>query len=92
MKRYKVNPKSKVTASKRRTVTAANSYGWVVENWEAWDAYNFALEHGWDEDDLNDQILKAIGDEELAECLAYIFRMNDFREWDDYRTNRDIEV
>lgn len=39
MKKFRVAPKSKVTASKRSAVTAANNYGWVVENWEAWDAY-----------------------------------------------------
>ena len=77
-------PLDKIQASTQQPITAAESYGWVVEDWEAWDAYEFALDHGWDEEDLNAQILKAMSSEELAACLAYIFRMNDFREWDEY--------
>ena len=64
----------------------ANNYGWVVENWEAQDAYDLACEY-FGEDEINRQIIQAMSSDELAECLAFIFRMNDFREWDDYKEN-----
>ena len=66
----------------RRPITAAESYGWVVEDYEAWDAYEFACDY-FGEDELNRQIVQALGRSELAACLAFIFRMNDFREWEE---------
>lgn len=71
------------TKTRKRSIKAAESYGWVVEDWEATDAYDFALDHGWDRDDLNKQIVQALDSSELAACLAFIFRMNDFQEWDE---------
>ena len=74
-----------VSASSRlrkRPIKAAESYGWVVEDWEAWDAYEFAIDSGyWDEVTLNADIVQTLGTDELASSLAYIFRMNDFRQW-----------
>ena len=69
-----------------RKFNEANSYGWVVENWEAKEAYELACEY-FGEEDINSQIVQAISDEELAACLAFIFRMNDFQEWDEYKAN-----
>jgi hypothetical protein len=68
----------------RRPITAANNYGWVVESWEAQSAYDLACEY-FGEEDINQQIVQAMSSDELAECLAFIFRMNDFREWDQYK-------
>ncbi len=64
--------------------------GWEVNDWEAEDAYNFAAEYFGNED-LNAQIIKAMSNEELAKCLAFIFRMNDFREWEN-RDKNDEEI
>ena len=66
----------------KRPITAAESYGWVVNDWEAWDAYEFACEY-FGEEDLNKQIVGCMNSEELAACLAFLFRMNDFREWEE---------
>ena len=66
----------------RRPIKAAESYGWVVENWEAREAYDFACEY-FGEEDLNAHIVGCLSDDELAACLAFLFRMNDFREWDE---------
>lgn len=85
----------------RRPITAAESYGWVVNDWEAHDAYDFACEY-FGEDELNSQIVGCMSSEELAACLAFLFRMNDFREWenrdeddedyeDEYDENEDYE-
>lgn len=85
-------PSNKVNASRqtsRRPITAANNYGWVVESWEAQEAYDFACDY-FGKEDLDDQIIRAISNEELAECLAFIFRMNDFREWEN-RDNLDAD-
>lgn len=64
----------------------ANNYGWVVESRDAHKAYDFACEH-FDIDDLNSQIVQSLSSDELAESLAYIFRMHDFREWEQFNKN-----
>ena len=72
----------KCSTRRKRPIKAAESYGWVVEDWEAWDAYEFAIDSGyWDEATLNADIVQTLGTDELASSLAYIFRMNDFRQW-----------
>ena len=82
----RLEPTYDVTSSTKRKakkpVTAAESYGWVVESWEAAEAYEMAAE-AWGVEDINQQIVDCISSDELAACLAFIFRMNDFREWDE---------
>ena len=73
-----------------KVITAAESYGWVVNDWEAHEAYEFACEY-FGEEDLNKQIVDCMSSEELAACLAFIFRMNDFREWEDRDKEDDEE-
>lgn len=76
----------------RRPVQAAESYGWVVDDWRAQEAYDFAIDSGWwDEADLNADIVRAISQEELAACLAFIFRNNDFQAWNEYSEGSDEE-
>lgn len=82
-----------VTASNRRDrkpVKAAESDGWVVEDWDAQEAYEYACDY-FGEEDLNAQIVNAISNEELAACLAFIFRMNEFYEWEEYKNGSDEE-
>lgn len=79
----------KLTESKLKTIirqclNEADSYGWVVETDEAQKAYDFACDY-FGEDDLNRQIVRTMGSQALSECLAYIFRINDFREWEKYK-------
>jgi hypothetical protein len=31
-----------------------------------------------------------MGERALSECLAYIFRMNDFREWEEYKSSKEM--
>ena len=66
----------------KRTIRAAESYGWEVNDREAWDAYEFACDY-FGKDNLNEEIVSTLGNEELAASLAFIFRNNDFREWDE---------
>ena len=88
VKRVNRGKLSERTAStKRRNLKEAESYGWVVNDWEAQEAYDFACDY-FGEEDLNSQIVRCLGSDELAACLAYIFRMNEFDEWE----NRDSEV
>lgn len=70
----------------KRRFDEAESYGWVVNDWEAREAYDFACDY-FGKEELDSQIVRCLGDEELAKCLAFIFRMNKFDEWE----NRDIE-
>lgn len=81
---------AKKSAKSKRPIKAAESYGWVVDDWEAQEAYDFAIESGWwDEASLNADIVKAISQEELAACLAFIFRNNDFQEWNERNDSDD---
>ena len=67
---------------RKRPINAAESYGWVVDEDEAWDAYEFAINSGlWTEEQLDSDIVRTLSVDDLASSLAYIFRMNDFREW-----------
>lgn len=58
---------------------AGESYGWVVEPDDAWEKlWLFAEAFG--EKETLDALARAMGDDELSDNLAYIFRMYDFRE------------
>lgn len=77
----------------KKSVKAAESYGWVVEENEAWDAYDFAIESGWwDEAQLDSDIVRTLSVDELASSLAYIFRMNEFREWEERNDSDEDEI
>ena len=72
--------------------TLIENVEWIAQQWgigeeveeerSAWDKYEKAKElmgvH-----ELFTNLTQAAGYDELAEDLAYIFRMNDFRQWDD---------
>ena len=75
----------------KRRIMAADSYGWVVESWEAQEAYDMALEYGWDKADLDAEIVQGLSSDELAEAMAFIFRMNDFQEWNDRNGDSDSD-
>lgn len=70
------------TIGRKRPIKAAESYGWVVNEDEAWDAYEFACDY-FGKENLDDQIVGCLSVDELAKCLAFLFRMNDFREWEE---------
>ena len=62
------------------SVNEAESGVWVVDSSEAQEAYNLAVQE-MGEDTINSAIVRNLGDEALAQCLAYIFRQYDFRQW-----------
>lgn len=74
---------------------------WIARHWgfaeelegydDSWDKYEYAKEV-MGESQLFDELTSAAGYDELAEDLAYIFRMYDFREWDKYDDNDDEEI
>lgn len=69
-----------VKRSVKRILNEAENGGWVVDSSEAQEAYELAVnELG--EDEINRAIVRCISDETLAQCLAYIFRQYDFRQW-----------
>ena len=70
------------TIGRKRPIRAAESYGWVVDENEAWEAYEFACDY-FGKEELDDQIVSSLSVDELASSLAFIFRMNDFREWEE---------
>ena len=71
---------SKSRTLNKRNLREGESYGWVVENDQAWDALDMFTEVYGAEYTL-DALARAMGTEELANNLAYIFRMHDFREF-----------
>lgn len=73
--------KSKLLKTKQYEVKkeAGESYGWVVNSEDAWDKLMLWEETVGAEQALRD-LAKSMGDEELSDNLAYIFRMNDFKE------------
>jgi len=79
----------KITESKLReivrnvlkeSVFEAENGGWTVDTTEAQEAYELAAQE-LGEDEINKAIVRCLGDAALAECLAYVFRMYDFRQW-----------
>jgi hypothetical protein len=69
----------------KKSVKAAESYGWVVEESEAWNAYEAACD-AWGKEYVDDQIVSGLSTDELAASLAFMFRMNDE---DPYHGNDD---
>ena len=63
-----------------RVVDEAENGGWKVDSSEAQEAYNLAVEY-MGENTINKAIIRCLSSDALADCLAYIFRMYDFRKW-----------
>lgn len=69
----------------KKKLNEGESGGWVVEPSEAEEAYNmFAAELG--NEEANAAIVRALGNSVLSDVLAYLFRMYDFRQWDERDT------
>ena len=64
----------------KKILKEAESGGWVVDSSEAQEAYNLAVQE-MGEETINSAIIRVLNDETLAQCLAYIFRQYDFRQW-----------
>lgn len=64
----------------KKILKEAENGGWVVDSSEAQEAYNLAAQE-MGEDTINSAIIRVLSDETLAQCLAYIFRQYDFRQW-----------
>lgn len=73
-----------------KPVEAAESYGWVVDDSEAWDAYEFACEY-LGKEYVDDAIINTLSTEDIASSLAYLFRMWDFREWEESKSGEEEE-
>lgn len=69
-----------VKESVNRIIKEAENGGWVVDSSEAQEAYDLAAQE-MGEETINSAIVRCLSDEILAQCLAYIFRQYDFREW-----------
>ena len=79
-----------VNESVKRIVKEAINGGWEVDSSEAQKAYNFAVrELG--KETIDDAIIRCLSDENLAQCLAYIFRMYEFKEWNEYKNTQNEE-
>lgn len=79
----------KISESKLRqmiseAVMEAVNGGWEVDENEAETTYNLTVEK-LGKEVIDNAIIRAMSNRTLAELLAYIFRMYDFREWDEYK-------
>lgn len=68
--------------NENKMLQEAESYKWIVESYEAHEAYNMACDY-FGKEYVNDQIVDTLSDDELASSLAFLFRMWDFRQWDE---------
>jgi hypothetical protein len=68
----------------KRYLNEAESYGWVVDTRDAEKAYRFMAD-AIGEEEVNAAIKRAMGDEVLAQIMAYLLRMYDMRGWEEYR-------
>ena len=71
-----------------KNIKSGESYGWFVAPWEAQDKLDLWIETVGVDQALND-LRYAMGNDELSSNLAYIFRMNDFREGQSKRDGDD---
>ena len=67
----------------KKILKEAENGGWVVDSSEAQEAYNLAVQE-MGEETINSAIVRCLGDEALAQCLAYIFRQYDIMNKIDY--------
>lgn len=65
-----------------RRITAAESYGWVVENNEVDESYELACDT-YGQEDVDHEIVETLSTSELASSLAFLFRNWNFRKWDE---------
>lgn len=72
----------------RQSLKEAENNGWVVEDDDAWEAYEFACDR-MGKETVDNAIIRALSYKQLAECLAYIFRMYDFEEWNEYNSESE---
>lgn len=80
MENSKQKVKQIIAETIQKVLNEAENGGWVVETDEAREAYELAAQEFGNEE-LNSAIIRCIPDAYLAECLAYIFRLYDFKEW-----------
>ena len=78
-----------VTKSVKKAVNEAVDYGWEVTSEDANRAYEFACDR-MGKETVDDAIVQSLSSDELAESLAYIFRMYDFTDWDEYNEDEDM--
>ena len=89
--KYKITQselKKLIRESVTEAIAEAESGGWVVDTNEAREAYNLAAQE-WGEEEINRQIVRAMGERALSECLAFVFRMNDFQGWEEYKRSKE---
>ena len=70
---------------RRNYLRSANSYGWEVDESEVDEALDLYIEIMGKERAFED-IVETMSTNELAESLAYLFRMNEIYEWDERRS------
>lgn len=73
-----------------KLIKEAESYGWVVDDWKAQEAYDMFCDYIGKEE-ANEAIVGCLGNEELAACLAYLFRMYEFRELEESQEESEDE-
>lgn len=74
-----------------KKVKSGESYGWVVNTEDAWDKLWLFVDAVGEKEAL-EALARAMGNDELSDNLAYIFRMYDFKEGcSDYEPEEDDE-
>ena len=79
-----------IAESVKRVLKEAVNGGWEVKDDEAFEAYDFACD-AMGKETVDDAIVRCLGREQLASCLAYVFRQYDFRDWENRNNEMDDE-
>lgn len=66
-----------------KMLNEAESEGWIVDDNDAQNAYEFACKY-FPKEEVDSQIVSSLSAEELASSLAWLFRQWDFKEYYDY--------
>lgn len=86
MRKYRITEsrlRGMILEAVKQSLKEAENNGWVVEDDDAWEAYEFACDR-MGKETVDNAIIRALSYKQLAECLAYIFRMYDFDEWHEF--------
>lgn len=89
-KRIKLNEdilRSMIMESLKGYLNEAENGGWEVDDEEAMEAYALA-EEKLGKEVIDTAIIRAMSTHQLADILAYIFRVYDFREWEEYKNQK----
>lgn len=75
----------------KKVLNEGESYGWVVEEEDAREAYDFACD-ALGKETVDDALVGCLSTTQLSDFLAFLFRNWDFRDWEEYKNGEETEL